>query len=131
MSIARLVAVSAALSLASCDYYAMQFGVQTGPVALLACHGDFAQFRNGFMVARPMELNFVVDWLAPSVVPVEGGGPAKIIALSSLELTFEIPYEGYKAVYRVNRVDSTISQRPNLGGVFSGYCGLRPYTTNF
>ena len=96
------------------------------PVGVLACQGDFGKFANGFMVARPMELKFVVDWLAPWV-QTDGGKPGRIITLTSLELTFEVKYEGYSVVYHVNRLDGTFSQRPNVGGIFYGTCNLKPY----
>ena len=122
----RLAAVLLALAPGGCDY------LMPGPVTLLACHGDFAQFANGFMVARPMQLNFIVDWQTPLVVPASGGGSqGRIIALSPLEFSFEVQYEGYRTAYHVNRVDGTISQRPNLGGVFFGNCEMRPYATRF
>lgn len=96
---------------------------------MLACHGDFAQFANGFMVARPMELHFAVWWDAPAVQPTDGGGVAKVLSLTPLELSFEVPYQGYKVAYHLNRVDGTFSQHPNLGGVFFGNCDVRPLTT--
>jgi hypothetical protein len=128
--------MSLALSLAGCDDIVVQLrqaaswwpGIPVGP-GLLACHGDFAQFANGFMVSRPMELNFVVDWQAPWVVPTNGGSTGRIISLTALEFSFEVQYEGYRAAYHLNRVDGTFSQRPNLGGVFFGKCEMRPYTT--
>jgi hypothetical protein len=98
---------------------------------MLVCHGDFAQFANGFMVARPMELHFLVDWLAPWVVPTDGGATGRVIALTPLEFSFEVQYEGYRVAYHVNRVDGSISQRPNLGGVFSGKCDMQPLATRF
>src|SRR5262249_37920479 len=95
----------------------------------LTCYGDFAQFANRFMVARPMELSFVVDWWAPSVTPLNGGGATKIIAVNPLELSFEVQYEGYRAAYHLDRVEGRFSQRPNIGGVFFGRCDLRPLET--
>jgi hypothetical protein len=118
-------AAAAALALGTTGFVDQQ------PPVLLACHGDFAQFANGFMVARPMALHFVVDWLAPTVVPTDGGSPGRILALTALELTFEVQYEGYRVAYHVNRIDGTISQRPNLGGVFFGSCDTKPVTTRF
>jgi hypothetical protein len=105
-------------------------GLAPQPPQLLACHGDFGQFANGFLVARPMELDFVVDWTTPSVATT-GGIWGRITALTALELAFDIQYEGYRATYRVNRVDGTISQRPNIGGAFSGNCELQPFTKKF
>jgi hypothetical protein len=81
------------------------------------------------MVTRPMELKFVVDWQVPSVTPVDGGGPGRIIALTPLELSFAVQYEGYKAAYHLDRIGGTFSQRPKLGGVFFGRCDQRPLET--
>lgn len=133
---ARLVAAVLALCLAGCaDMQAALWqlgwappGLLTGP-ALLVCRGDFAQFANNAIVARPSELKFVVDWATPSVTPVDAGSAVRVLAVDSLELSFEVQYEGYRAAYRLNRVDGTFSQRPNLGGIFFGRCELRPYTT--
>ena len=105
-------------------------GASAGP-ALLVCYGDFAQFANQAIVARPSELKFVVDWATPSVTPLNGGGPAYVIALSALELSFDVPYEGYRAAYHLDRVGGVFSQRPSPGGVYFGRCELRPLTTRF
>jgi hypothetical protein len=133
---ARLAAVLA-LSLAGCDYIQTQLqqaqGLPLRPVQLV-CNGDFGQFANGFIVTRPMVLNFVVDWTAPSVTPLDGGSkPAKIIALTPLELSFEVQYEGYRVAYHLDRVNGNFSQRPNLlgqgpnqGGVYFGTCVIKP-----
>jgi hypothetical protein len=102
----------------------------SGP-ALLACYGDFAQFANKAIVARLSELKFVVDWATPSVTPLNGGGPAYVIALNALELSFDVPYEGYRAAYHLDRVGGVFSQRPSPGGVYFGRCELRPLTTQF
>jgi hypothetical protein len=123
------------LGVAGCDYVQPRLaqlglnlpGVPAWP-AMLACHGDFAQFANGFMVTRPMELDFIVDWQAPWVVPTNGGSTGRILSLTALEFSFEVQYEGYRAAYHLNRVDGTFSQRPDLGGVFFGRCDTRPYT---
>ncbi|HVH80433.1 MAG TPA: hypothetical protein VM782_13645 [Stellaceae bacterium] len=124
----RLAAMALALTLTCCEY--LPPGILPPPqVSLLVCHGDFGQFANGFTVTRPMELSFIVDWLTPSVTPLNGGAPARILALNTIELSFDVKYEGYRAAYHLNRVDGTFSQRPNLGGVFFGRCDLRPYTT--
>jgi hypothetical protein len=106
----------------------VQSEVQPSWPAKLTCRGDFAQFSNGFMITRPMELTFAVWWTVPAVQPLDGGSPARILSLTSLELSFEVKYEGYKAAYHLNRVDGSFTQRPNIGGVFSGTCDVRPLT---
>jgi hypothetical protein len=138
---ARLAGATLVLALSGCVYVQQlrehfQPELQADWPALLACHGDFAQFANGFMVARPMELHFAVWWTAPAVQPTDGGSPARVLSLTPLELSFEVQYEGYKAAYHLNRVDGTFTQRPNLlgqgpnqGGVFFGTCGAKPLTT--
>jgi hypothetical protein len=136
---ARLVAAALMLSLAGCNYVQTQLqhaqGLPPRPVQLV-CDGDFGQFANGFIVTRPMVLHFAVDWMAPSVTSLDGGyKPAKIIALNSLELSFEVQYEGYRVAYHLDRVNGTFSQRPNLGrganlgGVYFGTCAIRPLET--
>jgi hypothetical protein len=137
---ARLAIAALALSLAGCDYMQTQLqqaqGLPPRPVQL-ACGGDFGQFANGFIVARPMDLHFAVDWAAPSVTPLDGGfKPAKIIALTPLELSFEVQYEGYRVAYHLDRVNGTFSQRSNLfgqganqGGVYFGSCVIKPLET--
>jgi hypothetical protein len=97
---------------------------------LLSCQGSFGQFANGFLVAMPSQLNFVVDWLTPAIV-TDTGTPGRIIALTPLELAFEIRYADYAAYYRVNRIDGSISQTSNLGGSFYGICELKPLETKF
>jgi hypothetical protein len=128
-NLARLSGMALALGLAGCEYGQLPPLGTPPPVNLLACHGDFAQFANGFLVTRLMELNFVVDWTTPSVTPVNGGGATRIIALNAIELSFEVQYEGYKAAYYLDRVQGIFSQRPNLGGIFFGRCYLKPYQT--
>ncbi len=134
---ARLAVAALALTLSGCDYWQpklqqleLQLGVPAGP-ALLVCRGDFGQFANGFMVARPMKLHFIIDWATSTVTPTDGGGPTRLSALNSAALSFEIRYEGYRAAYNLDRVTGTFSQRPNLGGVFFGRCEINPYTTKF
>jgi hypothetical protein len=134
---ARLAAAALALSLAGCDYVQTQLqqlqGLPPQPVQLV-CDGDFGQFANGFIVTRPMVLHFAVDWTAPSVTPLDGGyKPAKVIALTLLELSFEVQYEGYRIAYHLDRVNGTFSQRPyllgqgpNQGGVYFGNCVIKP-----
>jgi hypothetical protein len=135
---ARLAAAVLALSLVRCDYVQpvlLRVGAQLSgsptPPALLTCRGDFGQFAHGFMVTRPMELNFAVDWAAPLVTPLDRGKPARIISLTPLELSFDVQYDGYKVAYLLNRVDGSFSQRPNLGGVFSGTCETKPLDKKF
>jgi hypothetical protein len=130
---ARLAA-AAALTLNGCTYVqqvrqVLQPETQPGWPSELICRGDFAQFANGFMVARPMELHFAVWWSTPAVQPIDGGGRTKILSLTALELSFEVPYEGYKVAYHLNRVDGAFTQRPNLGGVFFGNCTTKPLLT--
>jgi hypothetical protein len=138
---ARLAAAALALSLAGCDYMQTQLqqaqGLPPRPVQLV-CDGDFSQFANGFIVTRPMVLHFAVDWAAPSVTPLDGGyKPATIIALTALELSFEVQYEGYRVAYHLDRVNGTFTERPKLlgqgpnqGGVYFGSCVTRPLETN-
>jgi hypothetical protein len=125
---APFAAAALLLGLTSCDYYAAPWVVEQP--ALLACHGNFGQFANGFMVARPMELNFAADWLIPSIA-TSGGTPGHIISLTPYEVTFEIQYAGYKALYHINRIEGTIQQLPNVGGVFSGRCDQLPLRQKF
>jgi hypothetical protein len=140
---ARLAAAALALSLTGCDYIQTQLqqagmlqSLPPRPVQLV-CDGDFGQFANGFIVTRPMVLHFAVDWTVPSVAPLDGGyKPAKIIALTPLELSFEVQYEGYRVAYHLDRVGGTFSQRPNLlgqgpnqGGVYFGTCVIKPLET--
>ena len=106
------------------------FGDQPAPPVLLACNGDFGKFANGFLVARPMELNFVVDWQKP-VVATSSGNVGRIITLTPYELSFEIQYDGYKVIYDINRIEGTIRQWPNIGGVFSGRCEEQPLRQKF
>jgi hypothetical protein len=125
----RLAAATLILNVAGCDYWQLPPVGVAPAVNLLACNGDFGQFANGFLVTRPMELSFVVDWVTPAVTPLNGGGTTHIITLNAIELSFEVQYEGYKAAYHLDRVQGIVSQRPNLGGVFFGRCYLKPYQT--
>jgi hypothetical protein len=50
-------------------------------------HGDVVQFANGFIVARPMELPFVVGWTVPAVQPTDSGLLAPILSRPPLELS--------------------------------------------
>jgi hypothetical protein len=131
---ARFAAPAVVLALSGCVYVQQvqqrfQPELQPGWPSDLACRGDFAQFANGFLVARPQELHFTVWWSTPAIQPMDGGGRTKILSLTQLELSFEVPYEGYKAAYHLNRADGTFTQRPNLGGVFFGRCDARPLVT--
>jgi len=131
-SYVRFAAAAAALSLAGCAYVETQVQYATWSpeqAALLACHGDFGQFANGYPVNRPMELDFAAYWTIPAIYPLNGGSQARIIALNSLEVSFEVQYEGYRVAYHLDRVKGTFSQRPNLGGIYFGRCDLRPLTT--
>jgi len=131
---AGLTGAALALALSGCTFaqqlqQQLQAETQPGWPSELACRGDFAQFANGFMVARPMELHFAVWWSPPVVQPTDGGSQARILSLTSLELSFEVQYEGYRVAYHLNRVDGTFTQHPNLGGVFSGTCDVKPLKT--
>jgi hypothetical protein len=97
---------------------------------LLSCHGSFGRFVNGFLVDKPSELNFIVDWLAPKIM-TEGGRPGVVTALTATELAFEVQYDGYKAHYRISRIDGAIRQAVSLGAVFYGLCELKPLETKF
>jgi hypothetical protein len=129
----RLAAALSILGLSGCAYLAPLTTAVTPTLAtanLLACRGDFGQFANGFIVARPMELDFAVYWDQPAIFPLNGGGsPARGIAINSLGLSFEVQYPGYRAAYHLNRVDGTFSQQPGVGGVYFGRCELRPLET--
>jgi hypothetical protein len=119
---ARLVA--AALALGTTGFGLPQ---QTG---LLSCEGSFGEFANGFLVNKPSQLRFVVDWVTPAVA-TEGGRPGHITELTRTVLAFEVQYVGYKAFYYVNRIDGTISQVSSLGGRFTGICDLKSLDTKF
>lgn len=121
----RLAVAFSLLGLSGCAYI-----VPTATTAnRLACRGDFGQFANGFIVARPMELDFAVYWDKPAIYPLNGGSPARAVSLTSLGLSFDVQYQGYRAAYHLNRVDGTFSQHPSPGGVFFGRCELKPLTT--
>jgi hypothetical protein len=98
---------------------------------LLSCEGRFGRFAsNGFLVAMPSQLSFVVDWLTPAIA-TDAGTLGRITALTPAELAFDIQYESYRANYRVSRIDGTISERTNFGGIFYGICDMRPLSTKF
>jgi hypothetical protein len=138
---ARWAAAAMGLGLAGCaslqpvlDSF-QRASLQAQGTALLVCDGDFGQFANGYIVSRPMQLQFAVYWGVPAIYPMNGGSPAKILALNSLELSFDVEYEGYSAAYHLDRVDGTFVQRPNLGrpnlgGVYFGRCYAQPLSTN-
>jgi len=129
---ARFVLAALAIGMTGFDFFGQAFLLGPAPpVVVLDCGGDFGQFANGFLVARPSQLDFIVDWRVPSVYPVNGGGATRVLSINSAELSFEVQYEGYRAAYYVNRLDGTISQRPNLGGVFFGRCAPKPYAPQF
>jgi hypothetical protein len=128
---ARFVLAALAIGMTGFDFFGQAFLGPAPPVMVLACSGDFGQFSNGFLVARPSELNFIVDWRVPSVYPVNGGSATQILSVNSAELSFVVQYEGYRAAYWINRLDGTISQRPNIGGVYFGRCDPRPYEQKF
>jgi len=125
-----------ALMLSGCVYVqqmrqAMQSGLGPGGTSQLACQGDFIRLKNGFPYTRPMQLNFAVYWTSetPAIIPLEDGAPAQVLSVTPLELSFLVQYRGYKATYRLNRVDGSFTQRPNFGGVFSGACEFEPLVT--
>ena len=97
---------------------------------LLACRGSFGRFANGFLVSRPSYLNFVVDWQTPRIA-TEAGRSGTVVSLTPLELVFDIAYDGYRARYRVSRVDGKISETSSLGGVFYGVCEVKTLETRF
>ncbi|HTZ35679.1 MAG TPA: hypothetical protein VMB84_06605 [Stellaceae bacterium] len=97
---------------------------------VLSCEGSFGEFANGFLVNKPSQLRFIVDWLTP-MVQTEGGRPAQIIELTRTVLSFAVRYDGYEAIYHVNRIDGAISQIPSLGGQFTGVCHFKSLDTKF
>lgn len=124
------MAATLTLALGGCAYVQQwQAEIQPGWPSLLACHGDFGQFANGFQVTRLSDLHFVVWWDVPAVQPTDGGSPARILSLTPLELSFEVQYQGYEVGYHLNRIDGAFTQVPNLGGVFVGRCNIKPLVT--
>ncbi|HYM73783.1 MAG TPA: hypothetical protein VET89_12435 [Stellaceae bacterium] len=116
----RLAAATLALAATGASY----------PGSLLSCHGSFGKFANGFLVAKPSQLKFIVDWQTPRI-SAEAGWPGRIIALTPIEIVFDIQYDGYKATYRVSRADGSITESSSLGGVFRGVCDLKALETRF
>jgi hypothetical protein len=119
--LARWLAVGFALAM---------LGAQDHKPEVLSCRGSFGRFANGTLVDKPSRLNFVVDWLAPTIATA-GGRPGRITALSKTELDFAVQYDGYRASYQVNRIDGSIREAGTLGSVFSGICEVKPLTTKF
>lgn len=128
----RLAAALLMLGLSGCAYLAPLTAAFPPPRAtanLLACRGDFGQFANGYIIARPMELDFAVYWDQPAIFPLNGGSLVRGVSVNSLGLSFEVQYPGYRVAYHLNRVDGTFSQHPSPGGVYFGRCELRPLET--
>ena len=101
-----------------------------GDPSLLACHGDFGRFANKQLVARQSELDFIVYWAAGKVT-TDTGEEGKVLAITPTYLDFDMPYRDYVARYRVNRIDGSVSQASNVGGVFWGECIVGPVATKF
>jgi hypothetical protein len=101
-----------------------------GDPSLLACHGDFGRFADKQFVARQAELDFIVYWSAGKVT-TDTGEEGKVLAITPTHLDFDMPYHDYVARYRVNRIDGTVSQASNYGGVFWGACEVGPVSTRF
>jgi hypothetical protein len=101
-----------------------------GDPSLLACHGDFGRFADKQLVARPSELDFIVYWAAGRVT-TDTGEEGQVLAITPTYLDFDMPYRGYIARYRVNRIDGSVSEASNFGGVFWGECEVGPVSTKF
>jgi hypothetical protein len=101
-----------------------------GDPSLLACHGDFGRWANKQLAARQSEVDFIVYWGAGKIT-TDTGEEGKLLALTPLYLDFDVPYADYVARYRVNRIDGTVSQASNFGGVFWGNCEIGPVPTRF
>jgi len=97
---------------------------------LLTCRGDFAEFARGTVSARVSDLNFVVDWNAPTIF-TETGRPGKITAATPISVAFEVQYPDYTAAYWINRRDGSIAEMSNFGGRYWGECAMRPLATRF
>lgn len=102
----------------------------TPQAGLLSCRGDFGEFAQGQLAARPSELNFVVDWNAPTIF-TETGRAGTITALTPISVAFEVQYADYTAAYWINRRDGSIAETSNFGGKFWGECALKPLATRF
>lgn len=101
-----------------------------GDPSLLACHGDFGRWADKQLVARQSEVDFVVYWAAGKVT-TDTGEEGRVLAITPTYLDFDMPYRDYVARYRVNRIDGTVSQASNYGGVFWGECDVGPVWTKF
>lgn len=103
-----------------------------GDPSLLACHGDFGRFANKQLVARVAERDFVVYWGAGKVT-TDTGEEGRVLAITPTYLDFDMPYRGGEYVdrYRVNRIDGTVSEASNYGGVFWGECDVGPVWTKY
>lgn len=99
--------------------------------SLLACHGDFARFADKQYVARVAERDFLVYWGAGKVT-TDTGDMGQVLAITPTYLDFDMRYRGdYVARYRVNRIDGSVSEAGNYGGLFWGECDLGPVSTKF
>ncbi|MGH7092863.1 MAG: hypothetical protein ACREFB_04950 [Stellaceae bacterium] len=105
-------------------------GHHAAPPTLLSCHGKFVEFVDGQPSMIRPSVDFVVDWRRPAIV-TDTGRPGRITALTSLAIDFDMQYPGYLAHYRVNRIDGTISEASNFGGLYRGDCALGPLITKF
>jgi hypothetical protein len=114
---------TAALALGTTGFGYQQSGV-------LSCQGSFGRFADGHLTAMPSQLTFVIDWQIPAIT-TDMGRPGRITVLTSREIAFEVQYESYTASYRISRIDGSISQTSNYGGVFHGSCDLQPLETRF
>jgi hypothetical protein len=101
-----------------------------GDPSLLACHGDFARFANKQIVARVAERDFVVYWEAAKVT-TDTGDEGRVLAITPTYLDFDMAYRDSVARYRVNRIDGTVSEASNYGGIFWGECDVGPVLTKF
>lgn len=101
-----------------------------GDPSLLACHGDFGRFADKQYVARVPERDFIVYWGAAKIT-TDTGEPGTVLAITPTYLDFDMPYRGYTARYRVNRIDGSVSEASNYGGVFWGECDLGPVPLKF
>jgi hypothetical protein len=118
---ARLVAVVAGLGMTGFGY--QHYGT-------FRCDGQFGRFANGHLASMPSQLTFVIDWQMPGIV-TDTGIPGRITAWTPIELAFDVEYPTYKASYFINRIDGSISETSNFGGLFHGVCDLTPLETKF
>jgi hypothetical protein len=101
-----------------------------GDPSLLACHGDFGRFANKQLVARVSERDFLVYWAAGRIT-TETGEEGRMLAITPTYIDFDMPYRGYVARYRVNRIDGSVSEASNYGGLFWGECDVERLSTRF